>query len=339
MGRLIGIILITGVTGFLGGVHLANILENEDINPNEIRILMMKHENKEPYKKLGVDVFIGDLQDSESLKGIMDDVTTVYHNAAIVINDACSREVMMKVNYQGTISLAEEFLNENTTEKFVFASSFGVYGLRFPKVAICENHPVNPVNNYQESKYLAEKYIIELSKDHSVNSSAIRNSLILGPGDKVTSLRISSGLINGQIPYMGNGKNMLSAVDVRDSSTAMILTSKNPVSKGQIYNVKSFDVTQKEYFDSYAKACGDCFPKKKYPYWLVYLFAWYKELSTPKNKEVLITRTRVDRYCNCRILDTTKIENELGFKPKYSNFDEVINESVQWLIENNYIQI
>ncbi|MFW9923618.1 MAG: NAD-dependent epimerase/dehydratase family protein, partial [Candidatus Thorarchaeota archaeon] len=218
------------------------------------------------------------------------------------------------------------------------ASTLGVYGFKYPKYPVSETHRINPANNYQESKFLAEQYLMSLNKEQGIDTSAIRNSLIVGPRDTVTSIRVSQGLLNGQISFIGNGNNTFSMVDARDSSKAMILCSKLPQSKGQAYNVKSFDVSQNDYFNYYASACGGCYPKRRIPVPIAKTFAWYKEKTTPKGKEVLVNRTRVDRYTNTRLLDTTKIETELGYKPDHGNPEEVIKESVEWLYNNNYLK-
>lgn len=333
------VILTTGATGFLGGTLVRNLISNEGYNPNEIRVLVMPDENIDDLLELGVKPFVGDLRFPSTLKGIMKDVSVVYHNAALVVNDIFSREEIMRVNREGTVVLAEEFLKENTTEKFVFASSFGVYGYAFPKYPVAEDYPKRPINNYQESKLLAEEDLFRLHLENGLNITAIRNSLILGPRDKVTSLRVSQGLLNGKISYIGKGTNKLSIVDARDSSNAMILSTKKSISKGKAYNVKSYDITQNEYFNYYSEACGGCFPQKRYPYWLAYSFAWLKEISTPKDKEVLVSRTRVNRYHSTRMLDSTKIQQELDFKPIHSDSRKSINDAVSWLKENNYLDL
>lgn len=331
------VLLVTGATGFLGGVLVRHLIKEENIEAKNIRFLVRDFEDYQDLIKLGTKPFIGDLEDPNSLNGIMKDVTTVYHNAAIVINEAVTPEVMMKINYIGSNKLVDEFLNSNAAEKFVFASSFGVYGMKFPKYALTEEHKKNPANAYQTSKLKAEEYLQSKHKENGLNYSAIRNSLIVGPRDIVTSLRVCQGLMDKKIPYLGKGNNDFSMVDARDSSRAMIECVKNPASKGKAYNVKSFDITQRDYFNYYSDACKTSRPNKKYPYWLAYLFAWFKEKTTPKDQEVLITRTRVDRYCNTRLLDDSKIRKELNFEPIHTDSKKVIQESVDWLFENKFL--
>jgi nucleoside-diphosphate-sugar epimerase len=331
--------LVTGATGFLGGVLVRHLIENENISPNDIRFLVRDFEDYKDLIDLGAIPFIGDLNDSDSLKGIMKDISTVYHNAAIVINEAAPPEAIMKVNYEGTIALVKDFLKSNSTEKFVFASSLGVYGFKYPKHPINEEHKINPANTYQLSKWKSEQFLNEKFQENGLNYTAIRNALIVGPRDTVTSCRVCQGLIDKKIPYLGKGTNEFTMVDARDSSRAMIQSVNESNSKGKVYNVKSFDINQRDYFDFYSEACNIPKPDKKYPYWLAYLFAWFKEKSTPKGQEVLITRTRVDRYCNTRLLDDSKIRQEINFKPIHTDSKKVIKESVDWLIQKNHLKL
>jgi len=331
------VVLVTGATGNLGSVHTRNLISKEGLNGKDIRFLAMPNENIDNLTALHLEPFIGDLQYPETLKGIMKDVTTVYHLAAITVNESVSREVMMQVNLKGTEVLIDEFLKENTTEKFVYASTLGVHGFDFPNYPINEEYALNPQNNYQESKLLAENYLYNCSMENGIDTTAIRNSLIVGPYDTLTSVRVATGLLDGQIVYLGKGQNKFSMVDGRDCSKAMIMTTKNKIAKGKTYNIKSFDITQRDYFNCYAECCGGCYPKRTVPKWLANLFAWFKEKTTPEGQEVLVTRTRIHRYTSNRMLDTTKIETELGFTPDFSDPTITINDAVQWLIENNYL--
>ncbi|MCF2143621.1 MAG: NAD-dependent epimerase/dehydratase family protein [Candidatus Heimdallarchaeota archaeon] len=330
-------ILITGATGFLGSVHTRSLLAS--FSPRDLRILALPSEDVSFYADLGVDIFRGNLAFPSTLTGIMADVTTVYHLAAIVVNDSVSREEMLRVNFEGTRALVDAFLRSTSSERFIFSSSLGVYGFSFPSYPIPETFPLNPQNNYHESKMLAERYLLNASSTYGFHASALRNAPIVGPFDTVTSLRVARGLLAGDVSYLGKGSNAFSMVDVRDSSNAMLLVANHPRAKGEVYNIKSFDLTQREYFTFYADACGGCYPKRTVPVWLAYLFAWFKELTTPKGKEVLVSRNRIRRFTNTRLLDTTKIETDLGFTPEHTDAKTVISEAVRWLIDNGYLPL
>ncbi|MEA2070336.1 MAG: hypothetical protein U9O98_03505, partial [Asgard group archaeon] len=77
----------------------------------------------------------------------------------------------------------------------------------------------------------------------------------------------------------------------------------------------------------------------KVPYFLAYFYAWLKELFTPPSKEVLITRTRVKRYGSYRLVNISKIQEQLQWHPQFTNPFESISNSVEWLKDNGYLSI
>jgi len=188
--------LVTGATGFLGSVHTRSLLSS--FSPGDLRILAHPSEDVSFYADLGIDIFRRNLAIPSPLTGIMVDVTTVYHLAAIVVNDSVSREEMFRVNFEGTRALVDAFLRSTSSERFIFSSSLGVYGFSFPPYPIPETFPLNPQNNYHESKMLAERYLLNASSTYGFHASALRNTPIVGPFDTVTfSSRCSSSSYRG----------------------------------------------------------------------------------------------------------------------------------------------
>ena len=332
------VVLVTGVTGFLGGVTAKYLIDEKGYQPNEIRFLARNKSKSKEFLDLGLEMFFGDLAQPETLKGIMKDVTDVYHNAAIVINEAVPEDMMYRINHTGTMTLAKEFLKSESTTKFNFASTFGAYGFKFPKYPVPESFTLQPKNAYQKSKVKAEQDLLIKQNEQDLDVTIYRYPLILGPRDTLTSFRLCQGLLNEKVVYMGKGENQFSMIDARDGARAMNAGTKNSKSKGQIYNIKSFDITQNDYFGFYADALGITKTLRRYPKWLLMSLAWFTEMTTPKDKEVLITRTRVNRYSEVRLTDDSKIRKELGFQPKYSDAKQVINESVNWLQKQKLIR-
>ena len=104
------VVLVTGATGFLGGVLIRKLLKEEKLTGKDIRVFALQDECCVDLEEQGIEIIRGDLQHLDSVKGLLKDVSTVYHNAAIVITESVSRDVMMKVNFQATIELAKEFI-------------------------------------------------------------------------------------------------------------------------------------------------------------------------------------------------------------------------------------
>lgn len=113
--------LVTGASGFIGK-HLVRTLVEQG---RDVRCLVRETSNTQYLDDLGVELFYGDLLNTDSLKGIIKDVKIVYHLAG-QIHSKYSRD-FYKVNFDGTRNLVEECLPEKI-ERFVFLSSIAAVG-------------------------------------------------------------------------------------------------------------------------------------------------------------------------------------------------------------------
>jgi len=109
----------------------------------------------------------------------------------------------------------------------------------------------------------------------------------------------------------------------------------------EAYNVKSFDLSQLDYWGTFMDEINHQKKIPVFPYWLAYLYAWSKEIGAKlkgKGKPTL-TRHRVKRYGKSRILDISKIKEKLDWEPVHTDGAQVIRDTVQWLKDNNFIDL
>ncbi len=103
-------ILITGGTGFVGNYLVRHLMEKG----KEIKLLV-RNPNKIRESGLSCEYIVGDITDKHSLKEVLKDVEEVYHLAA-VFRHGIDPNLIWKTNYQGTINLIEESLNQGGQE-------------------------------------------------------------------------------------------------------------------------------------------------------------------------------------------------------------------------------
>ncbi|NHJ84893.1 MAG: NAD(P)-dependent oxidoreductase [Asgard group archaeon] len=334
-------ILITGGTGFVGGTLVNELVNNQDewgVKKEEIYVLVRESSHLDELKKFGVNLVVGDLTDADSLERAVKGKEIIFHLGAVVL-DQSDPDILHQVNVLGTEALLNAFAKEKMAKKFVSVSTWGVYGYRVKPKPMKETQKFDPTNDYHKSKMEAEKLVWEFHEKHGINVSVARLPMILGPGDTLTTPRVIQAFFDDKVKQIGNGNNIFSGVHVRDAARAILLMGLKKEENGSAYNVKSFDISQKDYWRTHMKAIN--YEKKipVFPYWLAYLYAWSREISTKlkgKGKPTL-TRHRVMRYGNTRILDISKIQKELQYKPKFTDGNEVIRNAVKWLNENNYI--
>ena len=155
------IILVTGVTGFVG-YTLTNYLKNNGCDVIGVS------------RSAGKCVdFTADLTNIESVKEIRSkyDPDVIIHLAAMARTDECEKnpEESYKVNVISTKNLAETF----SDKKFVFFSTYAVYNT--PEGNCDELCDVKATNQYISTKIDAEKHVVPLS-----NYLIFRPSVIFG---------------------------------------------------------------------------------------------------------------------------------------------------------------
>lgn len=162
-------VLVTGAGGFIGS-HLTEKLV--DLNADVTAFIW--HKAKEtnslvkylPVEKTGrINIHFGDLQDYESLLGILKGIDIVFHLAAInsIHYSLINPKEVIENNVNGTLNLLVA-ARECGAERIVLASTAGVYG---PAVGlpITEKHGTAPASPYTAGKLAGEE--IALSFYHS----------------------------------------------------------------------------------------------------------------------------------------------------------------------------
>ena len=334
-------ILITGGTGFIGSAFVEKLVINHKelgINKDDIHVLVREESNIDNLTKLGVQIVVGDLTDSESLKKAVRNKSIIFHLGAVVL-DQSEPEILNKVNVLGTESLFNAFAEESTAKKFVFVSTWGVYGYKVKSKPMKENQPFDPTTDYHKSKVIAEKLVWELSKKNNIPVTVARFPMVLGPGDTLTTPRVIQAFFDKKVKIVGKGNNHFSCISVKDAARSLIDLGFNDISNGKVYNVKSFDISQKDYWYEHMIAINLDWKIPKFPKWFAMFYTWTKEVfaKIKGTGKPTTTRHRVMRYGNTRVLDISQIQNDLDWKPINKDGKKVINESIDWLNDNKFI--
>jgi nucleoside-diphosphate-sugar epimerase len=335
------VFLITGGTGFVGNNLVSELVNNKDewgISKDQFKVLVRGKSNTDKLSEMEVQMVTGDLAKPSSLKKAVEDVSVILHLGAVVL-DQSPPELLQKVNVEGTKALAEIFMKQKSAEKFVFVSTWGVYGYKVKPKPMTEKQPFDPTNEYHKSKVEAEKVLWDLNKENGLTVSVARQPMIMGPGDTLTTPRVIQAFFNGKVKLIGDAKNKFSGIHVRDAARAILQLGLKKEANNDVFNVKSFNISQREYWETHADAINYNEKIPRYPKWLAISYAFYREILAKIKGEgkPTLTRHRVMRYGNTRILDTNKIENKLNWEPKYTDGKKVIRNTVQWLEDNNFI--
>lgn len=303
-------VLVTGGTGRIGK-HLINALIKQG---ETVRALvlegMVENEN--------VEIFYGDVLNKEALAKAADGVDVIYHLAAIV-DYLAPKDLMFKVNVIGTKNLLEA----SKAKKFIYLSSTASMGKKLKEIPANENTQCNPSDFYGKTKFDAERLVKE------AGGIVIRSADVFGQGFTEGYEYVISGLENGVLPVVGDGKNFIQWIHISDLIQALLLAKENG-KPGETYIVAGKEIkTLNECIELLCKYLNVETPKKHASKFLAKTAAKYKVFKAKISKErPKIIPEYIEKMTANRSFDISKAKKELGFEPKVS-YEEAAKEMVE----------
>jgi ADP-L-glycero-D-manno-heptose 6-epimerase len=164
-------VIVTGGLGFIG----SNIIK--ELNKRGVFDVYIFDTTSETNSNLNGTKFSDIITDVNKLSSI-NDVDVVFHQGAITDTTVSDESLMMKVNYDLSLSLYE--LSQRNCSRLIYASSAAVYGLGengFIENASCEN----PLNVYGLSKLKFDNFI--RGSHNSTQVVGLRYFNVFGPGE------------------------------------------------------------------------------------------------------------------------------------------------------------
>ena len=222
-------------------------------------------------------------------------------------------EIFLDTNIKGTAVLMDACRKYGIT-RYHQVSTDEVYGdlpLDRPDLFFTEETPIHTSSPYSSSKAGADLLVLAYHRTYGLPVTISRCSNNYGPyhfPEKLIPLMISRALADEELPVYGDGANVRDWLHVSDHCEAIdLILHKGRV--GEIYNIGGHNErTNLEVVKTILKA-----------------------LDKPES----LIRYVKDRPGHDRryAIDPTKIETELGWKPKY-NFDTGIRQTIDWYLNN-----
>ena len=314
-------ILVTGGAGFIGGnfVHYMVNKYPEDMIVNLDKLTYAGNletckpvEGKPNYKFVKGDIadreFIFDLFKKEKF-----DVVVNFAAESHVDRSIEDPEIFVKTNVMGTTTLLDA-CKEFGIKRYHQVSTDEVYGdlpLDRPDLFFTEETPLHTSSPYSSSKASADLFVLAYHRTFGLPVTISRCSNNYGPfqfPEKLIPLLINNCLEHKNLPVYGDGMNIRDWLFVEDHAKAIDMVINNG-RIGEVYNVGGHNErTNLEVVKTILKALGK-------PESLI------KFVSDRKGHDM--------RYA----IDPTKLETELGWKPKYT-FDTGIPQTIDWYLNN-----
>jgi nucleoside-diphosphate-sugar epimerase len=333
-------ILVTGATGLVGSYLLYDLLKSEE----RVRALLHNPDSvnhtRKIFNSLGADgeTLIrkiewveGDVLDYFSLADAMVGVQKVYHCAAIVSFDPRDRDLMMKINVDGTANVVNAAL-EAGVDKLCHVSSIASLGRTENSDIIDEKSQFRTSSynsKYSLSKYAGEREVWRGTAE-GLKAVIVNPSVILGYSDSEKgSTKMFSTICRNSMFY-GTGINGF--VDVQDVVRAMI-----GLMESNVYNerfvVSGGDFSYREIFTLIARGFGKSDPKFAVPgrvldivwrlEWLRSKFSGAKPLITKET-----ARTSKGRF----YYSTKKLNYTLNFE--FTPIEKTISRTCRLMSED-----
>ena len=320
-------VLITGATGFVGS-HTAELMVRRGY-----RVFgMVRNSSRAKFLPDGVEPVVCSLFDPDGIAEHIKDTDYFVHIAGLT--KARKREDFYRVNSESTKILLEALAqNSRKLKKFVLISSQAA--TRPSSEPIDENIEPAPLTDYGRSKLLAEQNAKKFMDRLPI--TIIRPPAVFGPRDKDIFFYFKLASM-GILPFVGNPDRKFSAIYVEDLASAILLAMENPKSAGETFFVTDGKIhTWRKFAEQVGNAINRKKVKVRLPAFALWIAAFFDEtISFISKKPTLLSFQKVRELLAPWVADSSKIENMLGFKPKY-DLKTAIEKTARWYIEHNWI--
>lgn len=227
-------VLLTGSTGFIGSHLLNRLIENK----YSVSCIVRKdiEVSSSPLVR-PIKCDLGALCNLETACNLVKGHQFIIHCAAIRGEMRLPWSEYYKINVEATATLLKA-AGMHGLKKFVYISSVGVLGTTPAELPASESTPYQPDSYYHKSKMLAEKEVIQLSKEIGLSSVIIRPSVTYGPGDNGFFRRVTRIAAGGYFPIVRGGENIIHLTYVEGLVDAIIKSLNAQTDKNtNIYTV------------------------------------------------------------------------------------------------------
>ena len=312
-------VMVTGAAGYVGSV-CCDILVRDGI-----RVIAYDNLSEGHRKAVHPEAafVLGDIARSRQLRQVFSQhrIDVVMHFAATAMIDDSNPREFFRNNVCAFQTLIDEMLNHGV-KHLIYSSSASVYGEPI-QIPIREDHPKIPINSYGESKWMCERILHWYQKAYGLNYIALRYFNAAGATERCGEARrcethivplllksatgeLSWFTIHGKDYPTRDGTCIRDYVHVADIAQAHILALRNIQAAGAAsYNLGNgvgFSVL--DVVECARQITGVPIPVRIGP----------RRQGDPATL----------------LADSTRIRDELGWKPLFSDLGQIISSAWKW---------
>jgi 2-alkyl-3-oxoalkanoate reductase len=313
------VIAVTGAAGMLGSAVAARLIaDGHDVAGIDLRPATV-----------GPDIpryhhVVGDVRDPRCLARALHAAEAVVHCAAALPSYPAGQ--IRSIIVDGTRCVLDAACDAGVP-RVVHISSTAVYGLP-DRVPTPEDYPYSPVDVYSTAKVAAERLAIGY-RDGRLVLPVLRPKTFLGPGRMGLFSMLFQWAEEGRhFPVLGDGGVRIQMLHINDLVEAVVTVLHAPAdAAGDTYNIGAADFgTLREDFQAVLDAAGHGKRVKSLPArpTLAVLDLLRRTGLSPVYGRLLHKLTG-DSY-----VDIAKAQQRLGFTPRYSNRDAILQTYRWW---------
>lgn len=292
--------LVTGASGFVGGVVCRALLDRGD----EV-LALVRREGSEP---AGTTAVRGDLADGASLAAAVAAAApdVVLHLAAEIASQR-SEERIREVNVTGTQRLVDACAAAPAPPKLVFTST--VVTGEAGGAVLTEDVPLAVETPYGRSKQEGERIVLR----SGLRAAVIRPSHVYGPGGWYAEEMVARLRSPGRFAVVGRGDNAWDVVHVDDVASACLAAADSPAADGEVFH------------------CADDTPTTYYDF--MALTARELGLGPPRRIPAALARVVAGRHTVAAVVrsarsSNAKLKRTLGWAPRYPSSEQGVPAAI-----------
>ncbi|MDF2740323.1 MAG: NAD-dependent epimerase/dehydratase family protein [Actinomycetia bacterium] len=318
--------LITGATGFVGGLLLARLVA--DGRP--VRALVRHLGDRERLPDPRVELAMGHLGDEESLVRAADGCDVVYHVAGM--NQLCLADPspLYEVNVDGTRRMLDAARRAGVRRVVHTSSAATLGGDGTTFLDETAGPPPEFTSHYARSKFEGEQ--IALGYD-AVEVVVVNPSSVQGPGRTTGTASVFIGYLNGRLPFDLPARfGLCYTVDCVNGH----LLAERKGRPGQRYVLNTDTLTNSEAIDLIAVISGLADRPRTLPLPVAMGVASVAEtVARVRGRQPKLCRESVRTLGHPHLYDGSKATRELGLR--YTPIRQALEATVRWYMDKGLV--
>ena len=309
-------LLVTGGAGFIGANFVRYVLDHTDHHVTVLDKLTYagNRESLAGLPEQRMTFVLGDIADAALVDELMATTDVVVHFAAESHNDNSLRdpEPFLHTNVVGTFTLLESVRKHGTRLHHI--STDEVYGdleLEDP-AKFTERTAYNPSSPYSSTKAGSDLLVRAWVRSFGVRATISNCSNNYGPyqfPEKLIPFFVFKLLKGEKVPVYGDGLNVRDWIHTEDHSSAVLaILEKGTIGETYLIGANG-EKSNKDVFLMILELMG----KDE---------SWLEHVNDRPGHDM--------RYA----IDASKLQNELGWQPKYTDFRQGLQDTIDWYTKN-----